>query len=229
MACPQERGGESFNAVMSGSCGGGASPWVTLSWNEGLEPERGVEREAVHVGITLFQLVSPKRGENCMLREIWWELLVCPSPSCRAELADTNFMLSPESRLVSTLSNRALTLYRDAQRSETVARDGAGDGLEKSFEHTHFADTNPHVHRSQRASGRKIRPFTATKVPFTATTNATRTASDSSSGGYLLYILDTRTHTHTHTRTHAHTHTRTRVTRTRTHTQTHILVHTRAA
>ena len=86
--------------------------------------------------------------------------------------------------------NRALTPYRDAQRSKTITRDGAGDGLEKSFEHTHFADTNPHIHRSQRASGRKIRPFTATKVPFTATTNATRTALDSSSGGYLLYILD---------------------------------------
>ena len=86
--------------------------------------------------------------------------------------------------------NRALTPHRDAQRSETVTRDGAGDGLEKSFEHTHFADTNPHVPRSQRASGRKIRPFTATKVPFTATTNATRTASDSSSGGNFWYILD---------------------------------------
>ena len=54
----------------------------------------------------------------------------------------------------------------------------------------YFADTNPHVPRSQRASGRKIRPFTATKVPFTATTNATRTASDSSSGENFWYILD---------------------------------------
>ena len=68
--------------------------------------------------------------------------------------------------------------------------DGAGDGLEKSFEHTHFADTNPHVPRSQRASGRKIRPFTATKVPFTATTNATPTAADLRSGGNFWYILD---------------------------------------
>ena len=86
--------------------------------------------------------------------------------------------------------NRALTPHRDAQRSETVTRDGAGDGLEKSFEHTHFADTNPHVHRSQRASGRKIRPFTATKVPFTATTNVVRTGQHLRSGPGFSYILN---------------------------------------
>ena len=88
----------------------------------------------------------------------WWVLQVRRSSSCRAELADTNFMLRLQNRgLGARFPNRELAPHRDDQSTGTVTRNATGDCLEKSFEHTHFPDTTLHIHRSQGASARKIR------------------------------------------------------------------------
>ena len=90
--------------------------------------------------------------------EHWCVLQVYRSSSCRAELADTNFMLRLQNRgLGARFPNRELAPHRDDQSTGTVTRNATGDCLEKSFEHTDFPDTTLHIHRSQGASARKIR------------------------------------------------------------------------
>ena len=90
--------------------------------------------------------------------EHWCVLQVYCSSSCRAELADTDFMLRLQNRgLGARFPNRALAPPRDDQSTGTVTRDATGDCLEKSFEHTYFPGTTLHIRRSQGASARKIR------------------------------------------------------------------------
>ena len=85
-------------------------------------------------------------------------LQVYRSSSCRAELADTNFMLRLQNRgLGASFPNRELAPHRDDQSTGTITRDATGDCLETSFEHTPFPGTTLHIRRSQGASARKIR------------------------------------------------------------------------